>query len=170
MKVNLHCLLLLFLTLHSQAQPLYFEHLTTSQGLSQNSVNCLLQDRRGFLWVGTENGLNRFDARTDGFQRFLHEPNDPKTLGSNRVTTIFEDRQNRLWVGCWGGGLNRYDPENERFIHFATKDGLPNNSVQGIVEDGSGRLWLTTERGLSRFDPRGFGAGSATGVFSNYFS
>ncbi len=132
-------------------------------GLPMRSPTSFASDRSGKIWIGTD-GLVCFDPQSNSFQTFQHDPDDPQTLGSQRVTAIFEDRKNRLWVGTNGGGLNLLDQtaSGARFIKYREKDGLANDVVVGIVEDGHGLLWLTTERGLSRFDPE-------RGTFANFF-
>ncbi|MCB0316718.1 MAG: hypothetical protein KDH84_26265, partial [Calditrichaeota bacterium] len=92
------------------------EHLSINEGVSQNTVFCIFQDRRGFMWFGTEDGLYRFDGYR--FTGFTHDWRDPQSISHNMISTIFEDRQGQLWIGTNGGGLNRFDHETERFIHF----------------------------------------------------
>ncbi len=139
-----------------------------SSSLSDNTVRTICEDGMGALWVGTENGLNRLDRETGRFTRYQHNPDDPNSLGDNFVLTIYpQNGDNRegaspaLWIGTNGGGLDRFDPENEIFTHYGEKDGLPNNVVYGILEDNQGSLWLSTNKGLSKFNPR-------NGTFRNY--
>ena len=75
----------------------YFKNLSVQNGLSQNTVNAILQDRQGFMWFGTSDGLNRFDGKN--FKIFRHIPKDSTSLGNNIVRTIFEDERQNLWVG-----------------------------------------------------------------------
>jgi signal transduction histidine kinase/DNA-binding response OmpR family regulator/sugar lactone lactonase YvrE len=140
--------------------------------LSENRVWTIYEDRSGTLWIGTNGGsLNRFDRTTGKFTRFASTPKNPHSLSSNNVLSICEDRTGTLWLGTSGGGLNRLDrPDtllknlNEEagwFTRFTEKDGLPDNVIYGILEDDQGRLWLSTNTGLSCFDPR-------TETFRNY--
>ncbi|MDM8530772.1 two-component regulator propeller domain-containing protein [Anaerolineales bacterium HSG25] len=129
--------------------------------LSSHTVTSIDEDRTGILWVSTVGGLNRFDRDTETFKRYQHDPDDPTTLSNNTVAFAYEDRAGRFWVGTAGGGINKFDRENERFIHFTQKDGLPGDGVYAIQEDSRGFLWLGTEQGLSRFNPD-------TETFRNY--
>ena len=85
-----------------------FEHLGSEDGLSQNAGLAFFQDSRGYLWIGTQDGLNRYDGYT--FKIFKHDPDDPDSISHNSILAISEDADGSLWVGTWGGGLNRYDP------------------------------------------------------------
>ena len=85
-----------------------FEHLSIEDGLSQNAGLDLFHDSRGYLWIGTQDGLNRFDGYS--FKIYKHDPDDPTSISHNSILTIAEDACGALWIGTWGGGLNRYDP------------------------------------------------------------
>ncbi len=130
--------------------------------LSHNNVTSILESYDGTLWIGTlGGGLNRFNRENQRFYTYRHNPNDPYSLSSNMVYCICEDFRGRLFLGTWGAGFDRFDPRGRRFIHYRENDGLPNDVVYGIVEDQTGYLWMSTNRGLARFDP-GFG------TFRNY--
>jgi ligand-binding sensor domain-containing protein/signal transduction histidine kinase len=142
--------------------------------LSGNQVNSIFEDRDGNLWVGTfESGLNRFDPETNIFTHYRHNPKDETSLGSDSIQSIYQDSQGRLWIGTAGGGLNLYHPETDSFTYYLERDGLPNSVVYGILEDEQGNLWMSTNYGISRFDPdtevfRNFDAGD--GLQSNEFN
>ncbi|MCP4410783.1 MAG: hypothetical protein GY807_24195, partial [Gammaproteobacteria bacterium] len=74
-----------------------FERITVEQGLSQGTIYCILQDRRGFLWFGTQGGLNKYDGY--GFTVYQADPNNPHSVGSNEVVALHEDHEGRLWIG-----------------------------------------------------------------------
>jgi len=155
-----------------------FKHYTPQVGdpnsLSSSSVDVIYEDQDGYLWVGTsENGLNRFDPATEKFTQFHFNPNDKKSLSNDSIQSIYQDTKGRLWIGTFGGGLNLYDPSTNTFSYFLEKDGLPNGVVYGILEDALGYLWLSTNFGISRFDPESrvfhnFDAGD--GLQSNEFN
>lgn len=122
-----------------------------STSLSDNRIYAIYEDGEKVMWVGTRNGLNRF-RRTEGtFTRYHSVSSELSALSNDWITCLFEDSRGILWIGTYGGGLNRYHREDDRFSHITTRDGLPNNVIYGILEDESGYLWLSTNRGLSRF-------------------
>ncbi len=144
----------------SQTQHLRFNHLTVADGLSQSDVHCLLQDRNGFMWLGTADGLNRFDGYESRI--FRHETDNPKSLSGNRVFSLHEDGQGRIWVGTEADGVSRYDPSTETFERFEDHANHPlseiNKAVVAITEDREGRLWFAVGHGgLYRLDPNGEG-------------
>lgn len=135
-----------------------FKHYTPKVGdpesLSGSSVEVIYEDRDGYLWVGTsENGLNRFDPETEKFTQFHYDSTDKSSLSNESILSIYQDTNGRLWIGTSGGGLNLFNPQTESFSYFLEKDGLPNGVVYGILEDALGYLWLSTNFGISRFDP-----------------
>src|SRR5215207_2765639 len=133
-----------------------FDHLTSEDGLSQNAGLEIFQDSRGYLWVGSQDGLNRYDGYS--FKIYKHEPDDPNTLSHNSILKIAEDKDSALWIGTWGGGLNHYDPVTDQFTryqHDATNSlSISDNTVTSIEEDSSGNLWVGTLAGLERFDTK----------------
>jgi signal transduction histidine kinase/streptogramin lyase len=141
--------------------------------LADNNVGSFFEDSTGAIWLGTHNGLHQFDPETGQFTRYQHDPEDPQSLSHDIVFSIHEDRASRLWLGTWGGGLNRFDRKTGIFEHYRFKDGLPNDVIYGIMEDAEGYLWLTTNYGLSRFDPASESFTNFTvadGLQSNEFS
>ncbi len=118
--------------------------------LGDNVIWCLFEDRRHRLWIGTENnGLSCMEG-PNRFRHFRHDPQNPKALGNNTVLSVCEEGGS-LWIGTWGGGLNQMLKDGS-FLHFRERDGLPNDVVYGILGDGRGNLWLSTNRGLSAFN------------------
>ena len=119
-----------------------FDHLTTADGLSNDSVFSILQDRHGFMWFGTQAGLNRYDGYR--VTQFRHDPHDPNSLPGDFVHNLLEDRRGAIWTG--DGTLSRFDPQTGKFTHFAlprpdSPGGRP-PSIQRMCEDRSGFLWL----------------------------
>ncbi len=151
--------LLLFLiawNLPAQAAPrtLRFERLSVEQGLSQQSVLTILQDRRGFMWFGTQAGLNRYDGYR--ITAWRNDPDNPDSLPDNYVMASYEDAQGRLWFGT-KGGLARFDVATGKFVRYAAPDEASrragNRSVFAIVPAPGGGLWLATGDGLLHVDP-----------------
>jgi ligand-binding sensor domain-containing protein/signal transduction histidine kinase len=141
-------LLLAFCSLvHAAQLSLRFEHLGVEEGLTQESITRVIQDRKGFIWIGTQAGLNRFDGYR--VTVFKNDPANPHSLLDNYVQALYEDASGQLWVGS-KGGLDRYDPSTGGFVHQAIKAG--NLAVTNIIGDGKDGLWLTTSEGLQHLD------------------
>jgi ligand-binding sensor domain-containing protein len=133
---------------------LRFARLSRSQGLSQQRVTHIVQDERGFLWFGTQYGLNRYDGYR--FRVFKNDPADPESLCDVHITALFKDRTGHIWVGC-AYSVDRYDPLTEKFVHYRLEDpssARTSSAVRHISEDRERRLWLSTGNGLYRLDPR----------------
>ena len=99
--------------------PLTFENFTVKDGLSENVIYSLYQDKKGFLWIGTSNGLNRYDG--NNFQTFFNENGNKNSLSGNVIVDIFEDETGIFWIATRDGGLTRYDPsqaKDKQFIQF----------------------------------------------------
>ncbi|MEJ2011291.1 MAG: two-component regulator propeller domain-containing protein [Anaerolineales bacterium] len=133
--------------------PISFDHLSLEDGLSQSVVGDIVQDGRGFLWLGTQDGLNRFDGYN--FRIFRHAPGDPQSLIHNLITVLAIDHQGALWVGTTAG-LDRYDRSTETFTHFLSDPQDPTsltaNPITALAADSTGFLWVGTGAGLNRLD------------------
>lgn len=115
-----------------------------ADGLAQSRVRTIVQTRDGYVWLGTDGGLVRFNG--DRFTEFNVQSGD---LKDNEVWALQEDNDGALWIGTYGGGLTRL--QDGRFRTFTTADGLPDDVVMRIEKDPSGSLWLVTPRGLARY-------------------
>ncbi|MGC8893035.1 MAG: two-component regulator propeller domain-containing protein [Candidatus Saccharicenans sp.] len=140
--------------LSAQVSPhLIFRRLSIEQGLSQNSINCIIQDRTGFMWFGTETGLNRYDGYT--FKIFLPHEGDPTALSNGWINALLEDHRGSIWVAT-ENGLNEYIPSGEYFVHYlhdsSNPDSISSNRIFCLYEDRAGRLWIGTDAGLNLFD------------------
>ena len=135
------------------AQNIPFKNLTTDDGLSNNKINDIIQDRTGFIWLATDDGLNRFDGYS--FKVYRHKSNDSTSISNNSIWALFEDRGGFIWIGTKSGELNRYDPNTDRFISWEIKsEVVKENSIKSIYEDSFGAIWIGTYKsGLYRFDP-----------------
>ncbi len=122
---------------------------TVEEGLPQNSVLCLLQDRTGYIWFGTQSGLVRFDGAAF---RIYNRWNTPHYghLRSDTITALYQDGNNTLWIGTEGGGLSCMKKNGWR--SYSTKEGLPNDFIRAIYGDGEGNLWIGTANGLARLN------------------
>lgn len=134
--------------------PLRFDRLTVSRGLSAGGVICILQDHQGYLWAGTQDGLNRYDGYD--FKVFKNRFSDKSSLSSDYITKLFEDTTHTLWIGTQKG-LNRYNALNGTFEHFLVDPVRPGdltaNEISGIWETKSGILLVATGTGLHRLLP-----------------
>ncbi len=115
-------------------------------GLPQNSVQALVQTRDGYLWVGTQFGLARFD----GVRFTVFDTNNVPELKGRNISALAETRDGALWIGTFDAGLTRY--KDGQFQHFGDRDGLPNNYIKVIYETSDGTLWVSTLAGLFRFE------------------
>ena len=148
---------------HSPVRDLKFTHLTTNDGLSQGYVVSILQDRRGFMWFATRDGLNRYDG--NAFVVYKNNPNDSGSLSSNFLQDLMQDDHGYLWIAT-NTGVNKFDPQSERCTRYLHDRDNPNSlggaSVESIVQDNRGTLWFGTEdSGLDSLEP-------TTGTFTHY--
>jgi signal transduction histidine kinase/ligand-binding sensor domain-containing protein len=134
-------------TAHAQdgvgARQIRFRTYTASEGLSQATSRALAQDRDGFIWIGTQDGLNRFDGYS--FRIYKHDRDDASTLTHNHIWTLLADPDGSVWVGTQAGGLNRYDPELDRFVAYKsanTADADGSRLVTALLRDRGGRIWV----------------------------
>ncbi len=135
--------------------------------LSDDFVRAIYEDRNGVIWIGTANGgLNRYDRPNNRFTHYRHDFDDPGTLSNDAITSIYEDTAGILWIGTYGGGINRMDRTSGVFVYYDESDGLPDNVVYGILEDAESNLWLSTNKGITRFN----GARGVPPTFDNYHS
>ncbi|QQS34842.1 MAG: response regulator [Ignavibacteriales bacterium] len=123
-----------------------------STSLSSNEIAAICEDGYGSIWAGsTTGGLNRLNRQTGRFERFTHDVTNLNSLTSNRVICLYVDSKAQTWIGTFGGGLNLWKPETKSFTHFTTMHGLPSNIINSIVEDTDGNLWISTDKGISKF-------------------
>src|SRR4051812_12557706 len=143
-------------TIAARAQPnpetARFRALTDADGLSQLSALALAQDRAGFLWIGTQVGLNRYDGAS--FRTFSRQRDRPDSISEHFVSALLADPDGSLWVGTING-LNRFDPASEKFEPFLPHSGaanaLPHQKINALVHDAAGAIWIGSEGGLSRY-------------------
>ena len=157
MLVILIAALFLFLTLSSSGtgvvNNLNFDFYSQEHGLSNNQIHCILQDKQGWMWFGTSQGVCRFDGYK--FTVFKNDPDDSTSLKGNLVRAIFEDSKGQLWMGTENGGLNKFNREKENFKHlfyYGENSLLKDASVTSLQEDASGILWVGTETSLFRIE------------------
>jgi len=128
-----------------------FTRITTADGLSQTRVAQIVQGDQGFMWFGTEYGLNRYDGYK--FKLFVHDPERPNSLGGTFISALFKDRSGMLWIGS-NRFLDKFDRTTEVFTHYQVEPDDPAGTTIHISQDRAGMLWLATGTGLDRFDPK----------------
>jgi len=144
---------------HAQKPSLFFEKLTTQNGLSNNKVNCFIQDRRGFMWIGTDDGLNRYDGQY--FTILRKQRQSGLGLSGNIITDLVEDGKGIIWIATADGGLTKYDyrqPPAHQFKQYrhqlADTNSIPDNIITCLLLDHKGFLWLGTGGNyVVRFNP-----------------
>ena len=133
----------------SQNQSILIEHYTIDDGLSQTSVNCVIQDSRGFIWVGTQSGLNKYDGYK--FINYKNQPNDTNSISNNYIYSICEDKDGNIWIGT-KDGLNKYDYNENKFYKFFVDSDIKeidDNRIFSVMLDSKGDIWFKTISHLS---------------------
>ncbi len=123
--------------------------------LSNNQVYYITGDQSGSLWIATfGGGVNKFDIQAESFIHYRHDPDNENSLCNDRILTIYIDERdtNLIWFGSFGKGFDRFDNRNQSFTHYTQKEGLPNEVVYSILPDNAGNLWLSTNKGISKFN------------------
>lgn len=142
-KAGSICLFLLLINgMTITAYNFKFKNYQVNNGLSENTVQTILQDNRGFMWFGTKDGLNRFDGNE--FKIFKHEPGNPQSIGNNFVRTLFQDEDNKIWVGT-DQQLYILDPVTEAFqkFNYQTKEGVSvTSAVTSIKAENQDKIWI----------------------------
>ncbi|MEO7213951.1 two-component regulator propeller domain-containing protein [Mucilaginibacter sp.] len=140
---------------YSQPRDLKFKKLSTTEGLSQSHVCAIIKDSRGFMWFGTEDGLNKYDGYK--FTHYKHDQNNKSTIIDNYVSAITEDGAGNLWIGT-ESGLDRFDRATNTFIHYSNHLAF---AVHSVFLDTKNRMWLGTSKGLQLFN-------ATTGTFKQF--
>lgn len=136
-------------TLSQKEALIKFDHLETDEGLSQSNVLCILQDSRGFMWFGTEDGLNKYDGYK--FTVYKNDPERKNSLSNNFINDIAEDANGDIWIATWGGGLNKFDRRKDTFTHYLhdpkNPTSISDNFLNNVEIDRSGNIWVTADAG-----------------------
>ncbi len=133
--------------------PLEAEHLSIDKGLSQSTVLSILQDQKGFMWFGTQDGLNRYDAYK--FKIFKSQRGDSTSLPDNNIQTLFQSKDGTIWIGT-KEGFAKYNLDFDTFTNYfynsKDKQSISNDNISAISEDTTGVIWVGTKDGLNKFD------------------
>ena len=158
MKKFLACCLISLLCICTEAEDFEyrFRYLTIEDGLSSEIINCFLQDHDGFIWIGTDDGLNRYDGHR--IEVYKHIFGSGNSIPGNTVRCLFEDSRNNIWIGLKGEGLCCLDTSKQKFRTFLHEpddsSSISNNDISGILEDREGNIWISVDRGtLDMIDP-----------------
>jgi len=146
---SISLLILILLTANALAQnkPVKFNRLTSSNGLSQNRVSAIVQDHDGFIWIGTEDGLNKYDGYN--FETFKRNPGDSLSLNDNQALAMLVAKDGTLWIGGSLTGLSKYNSATKTFTRYNNDHSNPSSLAEDIIisfsEDEKGNLWITTQ-------------------------
>tara|TARA_B100000809_G_scaffold43630_2_gene37910 strand:+ start:49078 stop:53193 length:4116 start_codon:yes stop_codon:yes gene_type:complete len=137
---------------YNASNNLKFKHFSTSDGLSQSSVIAIHQDNKGYIWIGTRDGLNKYDGTR--FTSFRHNSDNPQSLSHSWITKIFEDDQNNIWVGT-KNGLNKYNPNQNNFTVYKQNpntNSISDNEIWDIEQLNNNTLVVSTNNGLTKIN------------------
>jgi PAS domain S-box-containing protein len=152
---NIIFLFLMVFATSAQVPSESFGHLSLNDGLSSSVVTCIIKDSRGFMWFGTQQGLNRYDGYY--FRKYYASDTLPNSLSGNFILSIAEDAEGNLWIGTEGNGLNRYNRKTDNFTRFLNNPdndaSLSDNTVRALLFDPKGTLLIGTDQGVDRFNP-----------------
>ena len=128
-----------------------------SKKLNDDVILSLFEDRQNNIWIGTmHGGLSKISADRKTVETFLHDPQNNKSISSNSIWCITEDKNGIIWIGTWGGGLNKLLTDKNEFETFTVENGLPDNTIYAALPDFAGFLWLSTNRGISKFNTKNY--------------
>ena len=144
LKTSLLLFLFLFAGSSLNAQQLHFNSLTVNDGLSQHDASSIIKDSYGFIWVGTYDGLNRFDGYS--IKNYYSAFDDENSLSSNRIKCLFEDSKKRIWIGTQGSGLNYYSLKDDKFYRIKTNERY--SFINCIAENKFGEILIGTTNGI----------------------
>lgn len=150
-------LILQFVSVKAQTLNQNFRHLTIEDGLSHNNVYAIIQDNTGFIWIGTQNGLNKYDGYE--FSQYYYSSEDSCSLISSNFGKLLQDSKGRIWIGTYRGGISLYYPDENRAVRFINnpddETSIASNLIRGIIEDKNGNVWIGTgDNGLCMYNDK----------------
>ena len=152
--VGLACVLCSTVETSAQQRKIPFDRMTVEDGLPHSAVNAIAQDETGFIWLGTQDGLARYDGNR--FEVLKSDEDNLASISNNWIWTLLTDRAGRLWVGTNEGGLNLWEPQTKSFRRYMNLEmdstSISNNRVRSLMEDKDGRIWVGTESGINVLD------------------
>ena len=140
---------------HSQSEQETFEFLTNKDGLSQSTVNCIIQDKKGFMWFGTYDGLNKYDGHT--FTTYKNNPGDNNSISGNEIELLFQDHEGYIWmINGVNKGISKFDPETDLFTNYVhdpeDPQSISGNKILHLTQDSEGNIWMCTKNSISLLD------------------
>ena len=148
----LACTFILSSIVFAQKHTIEFENLTIDDGLSQSTITTIIEDRYGFMWFGTQDGLNRYDGYS--FRVYRNDKNDSTSVAGNYFTSFYKDHAGNIWLGDTEGNINRYDYSTDSFLSSQLDSNFQNNVINAITEDENGKFYIGTRYGLYVYDPK----------------
>lgn len=148
--------IILFFKNTTEAQNSFFRNFTEKEGLSHNRIQAFVQDDKGFLWIATSYGLNKFDGKN--FTKFTSQQNNPNSISSSNLSSLTKDKQGNLWIGTPTNGLNKFDEYHNKFIRYThqpnNSNSILNNEILSLFTDSKGNIWIGYEfNGWSKLNP-----------------
>jgi signal transduction histidine kinase/ligand-binding sensor domain-containing protein/DNA-binding response OmpR family regulator len=141
-----------FEPIYGQSQSI-FKKIDQTNGLSNDRVSSIVKEKNGFVWIGTDNGLNRYDGNKI---KIYNKQNS--ALSSNDIADLLIDRKGKIWIATFGGALNVYNPSNDKFVAYKNSSNdnssIPSNELNTLFEDSKGTIWVGTKNGLSSFNEK----------------
>ena len=129
---------------------LYHNESSNPHSLSSNTARCVLIDKYGGIWVGTNFGLNYLSKGSRKFQRYFADP-EKNSISNNEIFSLYEDHEGKIWIGMGRRGVDCYNPDDEKFTNYTKAEGLAGDNVYGILEDNQQNMWFSSEMGISRY-------------------
>ncbi|MDW7691419.1 two-component regulator propeller domain-containing protein [Flammeovirgaceae bacterium SG7u.111] len=168
MRITKYILFIFLLTsvrLFAQNNQVAFKHLDIEDGLSQNDVNAIFQDEKGFMWFGTHDGLNKYD----GYDFSVFKPQKNESIGSNLIFAISGDTSGNIWIGTTGSGVSMYNARTEKFTNFRNREednrSLSGDYVACVFGDSKGNIWVGTDQGLNKIRKK-YDGGEGEGAYT----
>ena len=153
LKWFLVSLIYFLVSMFGYSQNIKFKRVSIEEGLSAVTVNTIYQDSQDFIWIGTQDGLNRYDGYH--FKAFKNDPSNPRSISSNDIKCVFEDKQGDIYFGSNGGGLSIYNKYTETFTNLRSglsSNSLSNNIIRDIIEVSSNELLISTASGINLYN------------------
>jgi signal transduction histidine kinase/streptogramin lyase len=142
---------ILAIELYSQTPNFKFNHISINEGISNQAIECIIEDSKGFLWVGSQDGLNRYDGYE--FVQYKYRFDDSTSIPGNFILSLVEDNEGNIWVGTKQKGLAKYDYKYDNFKRYPSPTKTPGSNIHALYKDFKGNIWIGTANGLFKYNP-----------------